>query len=527
MLALGIRYLNGFVAATHPDDYDRAEWPPHPGRIFMALAAAHFQTGGDPEERDALLWLENLKDAPAIKAPEAHQRAVVTHYVPVNDKAGPSTGLLQSAPVARDRQPRTFARAWLEDDKVFLLWPHANPKPATRGALERLCGKVTRIGHSSSLVQMWLTGHEDTVEPTWCPDDERPAMQMRLATPGTLDELERRYNAETVEVFAALKAAETDSSDRRAQKAAKTRLKKQFPDGSPPRLRPQLRVFQGYARPGQVDERAIAPGTVFSPHPLIVTLEPQAAPYRYLDLVSVLPLTARWRAALCSCSNDLPDSVRTLLSGHDAAGGPLERSHLAFLPLGFVGSKHADGRLLGMALALPGGLNPNDRRGLLTVLGRVRQLALGRMGLWTIRAETSARPPWNLRPETWTAHPAGATRWATVTPVVYDRHPKSKDTAAHLEEVTAMIRDTTTRIGLPEPRDVIVTSVSVHSGAPPAHAFPRLQRKDGSQRRHTHAILLFEQPVCGPVVLGAGRYRGYGLCRPMGIDGEIQRQIGA
>jgi len=57
--------------------------------------------------------------------------------------------------------------------------------------------------------------------------------------------------------------------------------------------------------------------------------------------------------------------------------------------------------------------------------------------------------------------------------------------------------------------------VSAHLGAPASHQFPRLARKDGSECRHTHAILIFDRPVVGPVLLGAGRYRGYGLCRPL------------
>ena len=61
MLAFGIRYLNGFVAARATPDSREAEWPPHPGRVFMALAAAHFQTGADVRERAALLWLEALE----------------------------------------------------------------------------------------------------------------------------------------------------------------------------------------------------------------------------------------------------------------------------------------------------------------------------------------------------------------------------------------------------------------------------------------------------------------------------------
>src|ERR1700737_5000501 len=91
MLAFGIRYLNGFTAAAAPDDRERAEWPPHPGRLFMALAAAHFQTGADPNERRALDWLQSLESdgnpmAPYIVAPDAIERSVVTHYVPVNDR---------------------------------------------------------------------------------------------------------------------------------------------------------------------------------------------------------------------------------------------------------------------------------------------------------------------------------------------------------------------------------------------------------------------------------------------------------
>ncbi|MGQ9588956.1 MAG: type I-G CRISPR-associated protein Csb2, partial [Planctomycetota bacterium] len=59
MFAIGIRYLNGFSVACEPDSREQPEWPPHPARVFMALAAAHFETGEDPAEREALLWLED------------------------------------------------------------------------------------------------------------------------------------------------------------------------------------------------------------------------------------------------------------------------------------------------------------------------------------------------------------------------------------------------------------------------------------------------------------------------------------
>jgi CRISPR-associated protein Csb2 len=57
MLTLGIRYLNECVVASDAGNRRHVEWPPHPGRVFMALVAAHFQTGEDPQERAALQWL--------------------------------------------------------------------------------------------------------------------------------------------------------------------------------------------------------------------------------------------------------------------------------------------------------------------------------------------------------------------------------------------------------------------------------------------------------------------------------------
>ena len=35
-----IEYLTGYAVATDPANREQAEWPPHPARVFMALAAA-------------------------------------------------------------------------------------------------------------------------------------------------------------------------------------------------------------------------------------------------------------------------------------------------------------------------------------------------------------------------------------------------------------------------------------------------------------------------------------------------------
>lgn len=521
MLSLGIRYLNGFSAASEVDNRDRAEWPPHPGRVFMALAAAHFQTGAAPAERAALEWLEK-QDAPQLGVPDGDSRAVVTHFVPVNDAAGPAKAILQSAPLTRGRQPRTFARTWLHQDTVWLRWPQATPSAAVREALAGLCAKVTRIGHSSSLVQAWLADGPETGSSNWLPTDEAATLRLRVATAGTLAELERRFNGSDSERYAALRVEEYEAGSTEQRKAVRGRLAVAFGGEAPVRERPQLSVFQGYA-PSTAVERPAVPGTVFSPHLLALTLERQDGPYRHLALTDVLTLTGRIHEALCKHCDDLGPEAAVVISGLDSGGKPLTTPHLAFVPLAFVGHPHADGRLLGIAITLPlAGVTPETRRGVLVALNRLRErgVALGRQGRWALAAVTQQSAPSSLRPETWTAHPGGAATWATVTPIAYDQHAKSRDKASQQAELTESVRLACERIGLRlAPREIILTPVSPHLGVPPVHVFPRLQRKDGSQRRHSHAILVFPEPVRGPILLGAGRYRGYGVCRPLTDQG--------
>ena len=77
------------------------------------------------------------------------------------------------------------------------------------------------------------------------------------------------------------------------------------------------------------------------------------------------------------------------------------------------------------------------------------------------------------------------------------------------------MKDACTFVGLPRPAEVMLHHTALLEGVPGSREFPRLSRKsDGSLRRHSHATIVFNTKVRGPVVIGAGRYRGYGLCRP-------------
>jgi CRISPR-associated protein Csb2 len=520
MLTLGIRYLTGCVVASDIADRRRAEWPPHPGRVFMALAAAHFQTGGDSAEQTALEWLETetQRRPPHIHAPKHVERPVVTHYVPVNDEAGPSKTPLQSvAGLTRARQPRTFACAWLEDDTVYLVWRDAQPE-AHFAPLERLCGKVTRIGHSSSLVQMWASQTPPEAAASWLPDDARATEHFRVPATGLLHYLRRQFNEQEVNEFFELSEVAGDTSDKERQKAAKSALRERFQNRPPARLRPELSVSQGYA-PRRDEVEPLVPGTVFDPRLLVFALRRVDGPYRQLDLAATLQVTGRFREALLQhLGADPPET----LSGQRGQARS-ERPHVAFLPLPFVGHEHADGGILGVALAVPRDIDAGDRQRLLKALNTLRGegLNLGALGRWDLGSPDAGASPVALRDRLWTAAPAGARQWATVTPYVYDRHAKAKDKAAYQRELAEAVRESWQRVRQsPEVLvEVAITPVSAHLGAPASHQFPRLARKDGSECRHTHAILIFDRPVVGPVLLGAGRYRGYGLCRPLRGEG--------
>jgi CRISPR-associated protein Csb2 len=516
VLAFGIRYLTGFSAAAEPDDRTQAEWPPHPARVFMAMVAAHFQTGADPKEREALLWLEGTgRDgnvcAPAIAAPRATQRSSVIHYVPVNDKSGPSKTPMQSLSVTRERKERTFARAWLEDDRVYLLWPDLDPPESHRHALAALCGKVTRIGHSTSLVQMWLAEPGEAARPNWVPDEDRAVIHLRVPGPGTLAYLEQQYNSEAIIENAGLRVAEFQAEDRTARRLRREASINQLRS----QKRPMLSLYHGYAQAEGTFSEPNATGTFFSPHFMVLQLRPKQGPYERLDVRAALGIAKRWRQAILNHDGDHANNLRALLNGVDNSGALAEIPHLALFPLAFVAQEYADGRILGMGAVLPADISRSERRVILRAIAGVRELNLGPLGLWSLDPMTASLPPLNLQRETWTAYPMGARHWSTVTPIVLDRHPKSKDRERYDDETAAMISVACTRVGLPAPRRVTVTHISSHLGVPPSFDFPVFRRQDGSVRRHTHASLSFDDPVIGPILIGAGRFNGYGVCRPL------------
>ena len=291
----------------------------------------------------------------------------------------------------------------------------------------------------------------------------------------------------------------------------KARLRDRFPDGSPAApLRPIPAGWQGYDRPREAASMDL-PRSVFDPRFIVLGIKG-----KQVTLPSTLKLTAALRGLLMgACPVQPPPEW---FSGHRADGTATSEPHLALMPLPFVGSQHADGRVLGLALVLPRGLDPSEAGRCLesflhepaTGLPREHRLFSAQWLDCAVELEARERPPRNLDPDTWT-RPSRV--WASVTPVVLNRHFDGKD---RWERAAESIKGACEHIGLPRPREVLLHPVSLIEGVPHSRDFPQLVRKsDGGRRSHNHAVIVFDEPVCGPVIVGAGRFRGYGLCRPM------------
>ena len=496
---IGVRYLCGRAVATHPASREQPEWPPHPDRVFLALAAAYFESDQSEEERSALHWLEQ-QPPPTVVCSMGNIQDAVTVYVPVNDTTAPRLKRdkapsesqlaqgLRLLPENRARQPRQFPTYIPHYDTVFLKWD-ASPPPDIRSALTSLCRKVTYLGHSSSPVQVWL-GEALPANVETRGLEEAPAWWVLQPQGDGLGRFRLRVPCEG-------RLAQLADAFRRAH-------------------RPAFAVAVGYERESeeQVERRGVAPSH-FSADLIVLR---QIGGKRF-PLEATQLLAHHLRNTILSACPIQP--VPEWLSGHREDGSASQRptGHMALVPLAHVGRHHADGHLLGMAIIVPTDVGRRELAACLNRLlfddqGWARPIVvrLGSAGECHLQLDDGSEYRNALRPRTWTGP---AQRWATVTPISLDRHPKSKGTD-YWQDVEQQIATACERIGLPRPAHVIATPSPILAGSPHSRRMPRLTRKrDGGAIQHVHAVILFEQPVLGPVLLGAGRYRGYGFCRPL------------
>lgn len=559
MLAIEVELLTGRYAATQYNDRSRAEWPPHPARFFSALVAAlHDREPVDERELVALHWLEE-QPAPQLDVDldvneVIGRRDVHSVFVPVNDvtlvgdpEAGVRkareqlaeleaseqtsdvtaqvkkarkavekeerklTNFLESQqaaptnpskedlkrgtailPERRNRQKRAFPVVVPERPSFAFLWPEAQPAEHL-GALQWLCDRVTRLGHSSSLVRCVIV--ERSIEPTLVPHNTGEHV-LRVVGPGQLERLEEAY---------------------KRHQAVDPRILPAHP--------------KRYGEPRRDDPQR--PHSLFTENWILLERIDGKRPLasRGIDLAIAL------RRALIEIHSR--ENLPAILSGHDAKGGRASQPHLAFVPLPWVGHAHADGSVQGFALIAPRSIAPDERETLMRLLGKwesergdrdddyaielVTPSDLGRpLRIRLRRVEVPNKA--TLKVKRWCK---ASRRFITATPIALDRHPgnlrSNIERTAHkaAAEAASSIEAACERIGLPRPSDVSISLAPLLPGAQHVRQFAPWPPQPGRPRRaRVHAEIIFPEVVCGPVLLGAGRFFGLGLCLPVADRNE-------
>jgi len=494
-LVLEIEFLMGTCFASVGPDAGIADWPPQPDRIFSALVATWGARGESTAEAAALEWLE-AQAVPGIQASEHFPRTAPVSFVPPNDFHSGRSGNKNLMPGVRPRQARQFPAARPDSPILRLFWVDAAPDQETFEALSTLAADTAYVGHSASLTRCQFIRKNDVESSAQTPK--------RRVYPGRFSELKRGYG-----LF-------VTSNGKRGRPLAGPAVR--------------ARVESPVALPQAFSDRWLLLEHVTGEMP---------------DIRASAHVARAMRDALLSGykSIGLENRIPEVISGHAPDGSPSRAPHVAIIPLSFAGFRHADGHVMGFAVVPPCGekiLGDDDFRKVLRriapmneELGRRVLEVKSRIGAPSERAfALGFSPSFEATVGKVSMDPSRYTKpsrlFGTVTPIVLDRHLKQTG-SAQVSEIAEQIIAGCRNIGLPEPFSVIPNKHSpvlgAQSAAPSGKAPHWLNWRlppSLSSRQLTHAVIQFDGPIQGPLLLCAGRFVGLGLCLPLSEENNKQ-----
>ena len=459
MLAISVEFLHATFRAdptgtANTGRLTHGEWPPSPARLFAALVAAD-GTRDECRVTDGceLEWLEGLLPPVIHAASRHHAQRLEPRYV-VEHRSGPSKSNHQEYVGRTGALVRPGVRVSVSRPKVVYAWDEAAPSDAILNALRQRAARVGYLGASDSPARLRVStvlNHPET--DTFTPDQQGDTI-INVTKHGDLQVLDRLFDA----------WRDHGAGIGRAQ----------FP---------ALNHGQRYRSPAQPLERNT--GSVVA----------------WLRLGSpisgrrVSALTALFKAAVLSQHERLYGEPDRILHGHgfDKRGYEIAR----YLALPNVGYKWSRGLIHGLALWLPPGVDPIVRR-------RARDAAheIGRLtgpGINVRVARASDEDGATTQPVRW-CKPSST--WATAFPAIHERR-RTLD----LDELARWCRNA----GLPAPVDFRSARTPLVSGAVDL-APVEVNRPGRPGLPYSHVKIRFAEPVPGPVVIGSGRQRGFGLC---------------
>ena len=474
MLAISVEFLHGTFrgdpdGAAVTGGLARGEWPPAPARLFAAFVAADGtrQASRVTDGRE-LLWLERLPP-PAIHAerdpwPQTLKpRFIVEQPRKFADIKHNKTGELYTHQEYVGRKGglhRPGVRVVPSHPFVLYRWDTETPEEGTLASLRRRAARVGYLGTSDSPVRVRVATKMPCGSPgeVFVPDPEGD-VRIGVPRPGDVELLDRMYD------------------DWRERGASVTRS--QFPE---------LLHRETYRSPGGRDETDRGEVVAW------LRLRPSVSGRR------ISALTALFKEAVLDRHQRLYGEPPAVLHGHGFTrpGYDLAR----YLALPDVGYPYSRGRIHGLALWLPPGSGRSERR-------QARDAACAIDTLVGRGVEVSVEPRHGDEKRPWAAHPrrwqGPSATWVTAFPVIHERRG-----VPGLPEAARWCR----HAGLPAPVAFRSVRTPLLPGAVDL-APVEVNRPGRPALPYSHAEFRFAEPVAGPVVVGAGRQRGFGLCVPV------------
>ena len=472
MLTVTVEFLHGTYRAD-PDGSavggraESGEWPPSVARLLAAFVAADGM-GDECRVTDGseLEFLEGL-GPPTIhaEASPVHQ-TLRERYVVLASKTSAVAKTHQEYPARTGALVRPGVRVSLRDAKVVYLWDDADPGTSL-DSLQLRAARIGYLGCADSPVRVRVaTALDNSVV--------RPQHMFQPHSSGTCMVSVPRPGHH----LAALEAAYDAWQEHGAAVG-----RSQFP---------ALRNLIAYAGPDDVADADEA-GSV------VAWLRfKQSVPGRRIADVS-----AALKAAVMSRYQRLyGDPLPRELHGHGFDGRGFEIARYLALPN--VGFDHSDGRIHGAAVWLPHSCGATTTERARAAVRSIDALQTATLSTGVAPWEGEAKPV-SATPRRWLRR---SRSWVTAVPAIHERFGR-----LDLAELRRWCR----HAGLPEPVWFRSARVPLVPGAltlHPAEVHRPAPHTPGPAKPYSHIAMRFTEAVRGPIVIGGGRSRGFGLCVP-------------
>ncbi len=465
MLSVIVEFLLGTYRAD-PDGLagtghqTQGEWPPSVSRLFAAFVAADgTRDRCRVTDGSELFWLEQLPP-PVIHADMrvAHQplnpRYVVRHEKTIAKKTH------KEYPARAGALTRPGVRMALQTSRIAYRWDVELPSEPTLEALRLRAARISYFGASDSPVRLRIVTASTAPglpENAFVPDETGDVV-ISVPQRGDLQVLDSMY-------------------DQWRERGASL-SRQQFP---------ALRHEVSYRNP---DKKARnREGTVVA----WLRLD-KSIPGRKLGA-----LTACFKESVLSQFQRLYGEPPCILHGHGFTGTGYEIARYLALP--DVGFPHSKGRIHGLALWLPRDSDSSIQSRSGNAAAAIRRLCAKGFEARVFPWDRDVKGPYAANPQRWCRT---SRSWVTAVPAIHERRRP-----LDLAELARWCK----HAGLPEPIAFRSARTSLVPGALDL-APMEVNRPGRVGLPYSHVELFFAEDVQGPVVIGSGRQRGFGLCVP-------------